>query len=247
MLDSTAPAPSHPPHPGPHRIGILLSGRGSNCVAIARAIDSGGLPGCEIAVVVSNVPGAPGIDIARSLGLPVVAIEGRGREQREHEHTIGALLRKFRVDLVCLADYRRVLSTGFIRDWTGCILDIHPSLLPAFPGRDAEAQALDHGAQIAGCTVQLVDDTIDGGVIVLQRAVAVRDNDDEASLTERILAQEQIAYPEAIRRVLSGKYEVRRRRYVLRDTPSEISGQPAGTPLHELSAGMAFEHMDKCV
>jgi phosphoribosylglycinamide formyltransferase 1 len=188
------------------------------------------LPGCEIAVVISNVPGAPGIDTARGLGLPVVAIEGRGREQREHEHTIGALLRKFRVDLVCLTGYRRVLSASFVREWPGRILQSHPSLLPAFPGRHAESQALDYGVQVAGCTVQLVDESVDGGVIVVQRAVPVRDEDDEHSLAERILAQEQVAYPDAIRRVLSGNYEIRRRRYVARDTPHRETELPAELP-----------------
>ncbi len=232
--------------PNLRRIGIMLSGRASTCVAIARAIASGSLQGCEIAVVISNVPGAPGLETARSLGLPVVAIEGRGREQREHEHTITALLRKFRVEMVCLTGYRRILSTAFIREWPGQILQSHPSLLPAFPGRHAESQALDFGVQIAGCTIQLVDESADGGVIMVQRAVAVRDDDDEYSLSERILGQEQIAYPEAIRRVLSGKYEVRRRRYVLRDTPLErAETTPEAAGRSDLSSMQGHEPRDK--
>lgn len=244
MLDSQRQLQASPTVTTSHRLGILLSGKGDVCTAIRRAIVSGVLPGCEIAVVVSNVPGAQGIETARLLGIPVVAVEGRGREQREHEHTVAALLRKFRVDLVCLAGYRRVLSTAFLREWRGQILDSQPSLLPAFPGRHAEAQALDYGCQIAGCTVQLVDESVDGGVIVLQRAVPVHDDDDEYTLAQRIQVQEQTAYPEAIRRVLSGEYETRRRRYILRDTPLEPQEVPALSPLPELTAATAFKYGD---
>jgi len=199
------------------RLGILISGRGSNCLAIANAVREGRLPGCEVGVIVSNVPGALGIEAARRLGLPVVTLEGRGREQRDHEEAISALLRKFRIDLVCMAGYRRVLSSGFVKEWKGKILTIQPSLLPAFPGRHAVSQALEFGAQITGCTVHFVDEQVDGGIIVLQRAVEVFDDDTEDSLLERVVAAEHIAYAEAIERVLSGEYEARGRRYVLKN------------------------------
>jgi len=199
------------------RLGILISGRGTNCQAIAHAIREGRLTGCEIAVVVCNVPGAPGIEAVRRFGLPVVTLEGRGREQRDHEEAISALLRKFRVDLVCMAGYRRVLSAGFVREWKGRILNIHPSLLPAFAGRDALQQALEYGARYTGCTISFVDEQVEGGVIVLQRVVEIYDDDTEASLFERELAEEHFAYSEAIQRVLSGDFEARGRRYVLRE------------------------------
>ena len=199
------------------RLGILISGRGTNCQAIAHAIREGRLTGCEIAVVVCNIPGAPGIEAVRRLGIPVVTLEGRGREQRDHEEAISALLRKFRVDLVCMAGYRRVLSAWFVREWKGRILNIHPSLLPAFPGRDALQQALEYGSRYTGCTVSFVDEQVDGGVIVLQRIVEIYDDDTEASLFERELAEEHIAYSEAIQRVLSGDFEIRGRRYALRE------------------------------
>jgi phosphoribosylglycinamide formyltransferase 1 len=199
------------------RLGILISGRGTNCLAIAHAIREGHLTGCEIAVVVCNVPGALGIDAARRLGLPVVTLEGRGREQRDHEEAISALLRKFRVDLVCMAGYRRVLSAGFVRQWKGRILNIHPSLLPAFPGREAVQQALDFGARFTGCTIFFVDEQVDGGVIVVQRVVEIDDFDTEHSLHERVLNAQHQSYPEAIQRVLSGEYEAHGRRYALRE------------------------------
>jgi len=205
----------------PIRLGILISGRGSNCMAIARSIAQGQLPGCEIGVVVSNIPGAPGIESAKTLGIPVVTLEGRGREQRDHEEAITALLRKFRIDLVCLAGYRRVLSAGFIRQWKGCVLNLHASLLPAFPGREATQQALDYGAQFTGCTVYFVDEQVDTGVIILQRIVEVLDTDTESTLDQHLLPEQHLAYTEAIRRVISGEYEARGKRYVRCDLPQE--------------------------
>jgi phosphoribosylglycinamide formyltransferase-1 len=190
-------------------------------MAIARAIRDGRLTGCEIAVVVSNVPGAPGIEAARAFGLPVVTLEGRGREQAEHEEAINTLLRKFRVELICLAGYMRVLSSTFVREWEGRLLNIHPSLLPAFPGLHAQRQALDYGACITGCSVHFVDESVDGGVLILQRAIDIRPDDTEDSLSLRLLDQEHIAYAEAISRVLSGDYEIVGHRYLPRTTPAE--------------------------
>lgn len=201
----------------PHtRIAILISGRGSNCLAIIRAVRDGRLSNCEVAVVVSNIPGAPGIDAARALGVPVVVLEGRGREQREHEDAILTLLRKFRIDLICLAGYMRVLSAVFVREWAGKLLNIHPSLLPAFPGLHAQRKALDYGATVTGCTVHFVDESVDGGIIILQRTIDILPQDTEATLSLRLLDEEHVAYIEAIARVLSGNYEPTGRRYLPR-------------------------------
>jgi len=200
----------------PTRIAILISGRGSNCMAIIRAVRDGRLPNCEIAVVISNVVGAPGIEAARAFNIPVVTLEGRGRKQNEHEEAVNASLQKFRVDLICLAGYMRLLSSNFVREWAGKMLNIHPSLLPAFPGLHAQRQALDYGAQIAGCSVHFVDESVDGGILIVQRAIEVLPTDTEATLSERILVEEHLAYVEAIRRVISGEYEVIGRRYLPR-------------------------------
>jgi phosphoribosylglycinamide formyltransferase-1 len=196
------------------RLGILLSGRGSNFLAIAENIAEGKLPGCEIAVVISNKADAPGLDAARSLGLNAVAIESRGRKRVEHDTEIVACLREHQVDLVCLAGYMRLLSPEFVQAFPVRILNIHPSLLPAFPGLDAQQQAFAYGVQVAGCTVHFVDEQLDHGVIVLQRSVPVLPGDDVHSLSARILEQEHIAYSEAIARVLSGEYRIVGRRYV---------------------------------
>jgi phosphoribosylglycinamide formyltransferase-1 len=196
----------------------MISGRGSNCMAIVRAVRDGRLPNCEIAVVISNVSAAPGIEAARAFGLPVVALEGRGRQQAEHEEAIRALLQKFRVDLICLAGYMRVLSANFVREWQGKMLNIHPSLLPSFPGLHAQSQAIDYGAQIAGCSVHFVDESVDGGILIVQRAIEVLPTDTEPTLSERLLVEEHLAYVEAIRRVLSNEYETVGRRYLPRST-----------------------------
>jgi phosphoribosylglycinamide formyltransferase-1 len=196
------------------RLGILLSGRGSNFLAIADNIASGKLPGCEIAVVISNKADAPGLEAARQRGLKAVAIEARGRKRAEHDQEIIACLRDHGVDLVCLAGYMRLLSPEFVRAFPERILNIHPSLLPAFPGLDAQEQAFAYGVQVAGCTVHFVDEELDHGVIVLQKTVPVLEGDDAHTLSVRILEQEHIAYSEAIARVLSGEYRVLGRRYV---------------------------------
>jgi phosphoribosylglycinamide formyltransferase-1 len=198
------------------RLGILLSGRGSNFLAIAEAIREGRLPGAEIAVVLSNLPDAAGLEAARQLGLPAIAIPSAGRKRAEHDAEVVAALRQHRVDLVCLAGYMRIISPEFVRAFPNRILNIHPALLPAFPGLDAQAQALEFGAKVSGCTVHFVDEAVDHGAIILQRVVPVLDQDTAESLSARILEQEHIAYPEAIARVLSGEYHLSGRRYIHR-------------------------------
>ncbi len=197
-----------------HNLGILISGRGSNFVAIADAIDAGKIPDTTIAVVISNLADAPGLAAARQRGLNAVAIESRGRKRAEHDQEIIAALRENQVDLVCLAGYMRLLSPGFIQAFPQRILNIHPSLLPAFPGLDAQLQAVEYGVQIAGCTVHFVDEQLDHGVIVLQRALPVLETDDAHTLAARIIEQEHLAYAEAIARVLSGRYQIVGRRFL---------------------------------
>jgi phosphoribosylglycinamide formyltransferase-1 len=197
-------------------LGILLSGRGSNFLAIADAIDRGQVEDAEISIVISNRAEAAGIAAARERGLTTQVIEARGRKRAEQDAEIVACLREHDVNLVCLAGYMRLLSAEFIAAFPDAILNIHPSLLPSFPGLDAQAQALQYGVAITGCTVHFVDEQLDHGVIVLQRAVAVLPGDDEESLAARILQQEHIAYPEAISRVLSGKFAIVDRRYTAR-------------------------------
>ena len=201
---------------GPIRLGILLSGRGSNFLAIVESIRAGRLPGVEIAMVISNVAEAPGIIAAQQMGLPYAVLVSKGRNRPEHDTDVIGCLRAHSVDLVCLAGYMRLLSPGFVAAFPNRILNIHPSLLPAFPGLDAQTQAFDYGVKIAGCTVHFVDEHLDHGVIVLQRAIPVLPSDDAHSLSERILAEEHIAYTEAIARVASGAYEIRGRRFARR-------------------------------
>lgn len=196
------------------RLGILLSGRGSNFVAIANAIREHRLPGAEITVVLSNIADAPGLKIAREMGLPAIAIPSAGRKRADHDAEMIAALREHRVDLVCLAGYMRILTADFVRAFPNRILNVHPALLPAFPGLDAQAQALEYGAKVAGCTVHFVDEGVDSGAIIVQRTVPVLDEDTAESLAARILEQEHSAYPEAITRVLSGEYSFEGRRYV---------------------------------
>lgn len=197
------------------RLGVLLSGRGSNFIAIADAIAKGSLTGCEIAVVLSNIADAPGLAAAQERGLATESYVSKGVPRAEHDARMIAALNAHEIDLVILAGYMRVLSPDFIRAFPDRILNIHPSLLPSFPGLHAQKQALDYGAKVAGCTVHFVDEAVDHGVIILQRVVPVEDTDDEASLSARILEQEHQAYPEAIARVLSGRYRAEDRRYRL--------------------------------
>lgn len=200
----------------PQRLGILLSGRGSNFLAIADSIAAGRISGAEIAVVISNKADAPGLEAARSRGLTALAIEANGRKRAEHDQAILAELFEHRVDLVCLAGYMRLLSPGFVQAFPQRIVNIHPSLLPAFPGLDAQQQAFDYGVHVTGCTVHFVDELLDHGAIILQRAAAVLDSDDAHTLAARILEQEHVAYTEALNRVLSGEYVIEGRRYVRR-------------------------------
>jgi phosphoribosylglycinamide formyltransferase 1 len=197
------------------RLGVLLSGRGSNFIAIADAIASGSLTGCEIAVVLSNIADAPGLAAAQQRGLATEVLISKGVPRAEHDAKMVAALNAHQIDLVVLAGYMRVLSPEFIRAFPDRILNIHPSLLPSFPGLHAQKQALDYGTKVAGCTVHFVDEAVDHGVIVLQRVVPVEDTDDEAALSARILEQEHQAYPEAIARVISGRYLAEGRRYRL--------------------------------
>jgi phosphoribosylglycinamide formyltransferase-1 len=198
------------------RLGVLLSGRGSNFVAIAEAIRSGRVQGAEIAVVLSNKADAPGLATAAAMGLTAIAVPSAGRKRVEHDAEMIARLHHHRIDLVCLAGYMRILTPEFVRAFPDRILNVHPSLLPAFPGLDAQAQALEFGAKFAGCTVHFVDEAVDHGAVIVQRVVPVLDDDTAESLSARVLEQEHLAYPAAIARVLSGEYEMRGRRYVRR-------------------------------
>lgn len=204
------------------RLGILLSGRGSNFLAIADAIDRGQIEDAEISIVISNRAQAAGIAAASARGLATRVIEARGRKRAEQDAEIIACLQGHGVELVCLAGYMRLLSPEFIAAFPNAILNIHPSLLPSFPGLDAQAQALAYGVAISGCTVHFVDEQLDHGVIVLQRAVPVLPGDSEEALSARILEQEHIAYPEAISRVLSGNYAIVDRCYVARASQNVV-------------------------
>ena len=208
------------------RLGILLSGRGSNFLAIAKAISERRLLGAEIAVVLSNVEDAPGLAAARELNLPAFAIPSAGRKRSEHDLEIIARLHQHKVDFVCLAGYMRIISPAFVAAFPNRILNVHPSLLPAFPGLDAQRQALEYGAKVAGCSVHFVDEAVDHGVIILQKTVPVNDDDTVETLSARILEQEHLAYPEAIARVLGGDYVIQGRRYLHRETSAAtaISG-----------------------
>jgi phosphoribosylglycinamide formyltransferase-1 len=196
------------------RLGVLLSGRGSNFIAIAKAIREHRLEGAEIAVVLSNMEDAPGLAAAREMNLPAFAIPSAGRKRAEHDAEMIARLHQHKVDLVCLAGYMRIISPAFVAAFPNRILNVHPSLLPAFPGLDAQRQALEYGAKVAGCTVHFVDEAVDHGVIILQKTVPVHDDDSAETLSARILVQEHAAYPEAIARVLGEEYAVQGRRYL---------------------------------
>jgi phosphoribosylglycinamide formyltransferase-1 len=197
-----------------HSLGILLSGRGSNFVAIADSIDAGRIPNARIAVVISNKADAPGIATARQRGLNALVIPSKGKSREEHDREVVAALKQNGVELVCLAGYMRLLSPWFVQQFPRRILNIHPSLLPAFPGLEAQEQAFAYGVKVSGCTVHFVDEELDHGPIIVQKAVAVQDGDDEHSLAARILEQEHLAYAEAIKIVLDGKFEVVGRRWV---------------------------------
>src|SRR5260370_16805648 len=193
-----------------HSLGILLSGRGSNFVAIADSIEAGRIPDARIAVVIAKKADAPGIATARQRGLNAVVIPSKDRLREEHDREVVAALKQHGVDLICLAGYMRLLSAWFVQQFPRKILNIHPSLLPAFPGLEAQEQAFAYGVKVSGCTVHFVDDELDHGPIIVQKAAPVLDDDDERTLAARILEQEHIAYTEAINLVLCGKYEVKR-------------------------------------
>jgi phosphoribosylglycinamide formyltransferase 1 len=193
------------------RVGVLISGRGSNLQALIDAQREGALCG-ELALVVSNVESARGLVRARAAGIPTAFCDHRGRSRDEHDRDLTTVLRAARVDLVCLAGYMRLLSPAFVQAFAGRILNVHPSLLPAFPGLDAQRQAWDHGVKVSGATVHFVDEGLDSGPIVLQEAVPVLDPDTPELLSERILAAEHRIYPRAVALVLSGQYRVEARR-----------------------------------
>lgn len=197
-----------------HSLGILLSGRGSNFVAIADSIDAGRIPQARIAVVISNRAEAPGLAVARQRGLDALVIPSKGKPREDHDREVVTALKGRGVELVCLAGYMRLLSPWFVQQFPHRILNIHPSLLPAFPGLEAQEQAFAYGVKVSGCTVHFVDEELDHGPIIVQKAVAVLDGDDEHTLAGRILEQEHIAYTEAINLVLKERFEIRGRRLV---------------------------------
>jgi len=197
-------------------LAILLSGRGSNFEAIASNVSAGRIPDAQIAVVLSNKPDAGGLEIARRLGLSTLVIPSKGKEREDHDREVVAALKKHKVDLVCLAGYMRLLSPWFVQQFPHRILNIHPSLLPAFAGLEAQEQAFAYGVKVAGCTVHFVDEELDHGAIIVQKVIPVLDSDDEHTLSARILEQEHIAYSEAINIVLAGKYEVVGRKLVMK-------------------------------
>lgn len=193
------------------RIGILISGRGSNMLSIARACREGRIP-ADVALVISNLPDAPGLERAAALGIETLVIEKRGAGRREHDAKVVAALRAARVDLVCLAGYMRLLSADFIREFPGRILNIHPGLLPAFPGLHAQRQAVEYGVRWSGATVHFVDEGLDSGPIVLQAAVPVEPGDTEETLSARILDEEHRLYPEAVRLYFEGRLRIEGRK-----------------------------------
>ncbi len=194
------------------RIGVLLSGRGSNFEALADSIAAGRIPSAEIAVVVSNREGAPGIERAARRGIATRVIPSKGLEREAYDKLVVAALGEYKVDLVCLAGYMRLLSPHFVRAFPNRILNIHPSLLPAFPGLEAQRQALEHGAKFSGCTVHFVDENLDAGAIILQAVVPIEDHDTPETLSERILREEHRIYSLAVRIVLEGRYRIDGRR-----------------------------------
>ena len=196
------------------RIGVLLSGRGSNFVALAESVAAGRLPSAEIAVVISNQPDAQGLKRAEERGIPARMIPSLGLRREAYDRQVVAVLQEYRVDLICLAGYMRLLSAYFVAAFPQQILNIHPSLLPAFPGLESQRQALEHGVKFTGCTVHFVDENLDAGPIIQQAVVPVLDSDDEYALSERILKEEHRIYSEAVRFVLDGKYRIAGRRVV---------------------------------
>jgi len=197
------------------RIGVVLSGRGSNFEALAESVSAGRIPNAEIAVVISNQPDATGLKKAEARGIPARMIPSKGLQRESYDRQVAAILQEYKVDLICLAGYMRLLSPYFVAAFPQKILNIHPSLLPSFPGLEAQKQALEHGVKFAGCTVHFVDENLDAGPIILQAVVPVLDGDDEHALSERILKEEHRIYSEAAKIVLEGKYRIEGRRVIL--------------------------------
>ena len=195
-------------------LGILLSGRGSNFTAIATNVSGGKIPNARIGVVISNKASADGIETAKKLNLTTAVIPSKGKDREVHDREVVGALKQHKVDLICLAGYMRLLSPWFVQQFPQRILNIHPSLLPSFPGLEAQQQAFAYGVKVAGCTVHFVDEELDHGAIIVQKTVPVLEMDDEHALAERILEQEHIAYTEAINFVLQGNYEIVGRRLV---------------------------------
>jgi phosphoribosylglycinamide formyltransferase 1 len=198
----------------PHRIGVLLSGRGSNFEALADSIAAGRIPGAEIALVISNREDAPGLARAAARGIPARAIPSKGLPREAYDKLVVAELQRAGVELVCLAGFMRLLSPYFIAAFPQRILNIHPALLPSFPGLEAQRQALEYGVKFSGCTVHLVDENLDAGPILAQAVVAVLDDDTDETLSARILVEEHRIYAEAVRLILSGKYRIEGRRAI---------------------------------
>src|SRR6201998_4812903 len=190
------------------KIGVLLSGRGSTSEALAESVAAGRIPNAEIAIVISNQPEAMGLKRAEARGIPSRMIPSKGLQREAYDRQVAAVLQEYKVDLICLAGYMRLLSPYFIATFPQKILNIHPSLLPSFPGLEAQKQALEHGVKFAGCTVHFVDENLDAGPIILQAAVPVLDGDDEHALSERILKREHRIYSEAVKIVLEGRYRI---------------------------------------
>jgi phosphoribosylglycinamide formyltransferase 1 len=197
------------------RIGVLLSGRGSNFEALAEHIALGRIPDAEIAIVISNREGAPGIEKARARGLEARVIPSKGLEREAYDRLVVAALKEKKVELVCLAGYMRLISPYFVGEFRNRILNIHPSLLPAFPGLEAQRQALEHGAKFSGCTVHFVDENLDAGPIILQAVVPIEDRDTPETLAARILREEHRIYAEAVRIVLEGRFRIEGRRVLI--------------------------------
>jgi phosphoribosylglycinamide formyltransferase-1 len=197
-----------------HRIGVLLSGRGSNFEALADSVSVGRNPNSEISIVVSNKPNAPGLERAAARNIPTRAIPSKGLEREAYDRQVAAVLHEYKVDLICLAGYMRLLSPYFVAAFPQRILNIHPSLLPSFPGLESQKQALDYGVKFAGCTVHFVDENLDAGPIILQSAVPVLDSDDEHTLSARILKEEHRIYTQAVKIILEGNYKIAGRRVI---------------------------------
>jgi phosphoribosylglycinamide formyltransferase-1 len=205
------------------RLGVLLSGRGSNFEALADSVAAGRIPDAQVAIVIANREGAQGIDRATARGIPTLALPSRGLEREAYDRQVVAALRENKVDLVCLAGYMRLLSPYFVQSFPQRILNIHPSLLPSFPGLESQRQALEYGVKFAGCTVHFVDENLDAGPIILQSVVPVLDADTEDSLSEKILREEHRIYSDAVKIVLEGRFKIEGRRVI----------QLATQPVHE--------------